>query len=419
MKLTDTKIKALKAMDKLYRVNDGNGLYISIKANNSKAWEFRYTLNGKANWLGFGLYPNVSLKQARGLAQEYRALIANGVDPKTYKDKQKAENDKTLEHIAAYWLDVKKNEFSASHYKQTVSRLNRFILPTFGKRSIDKIEAPEVVRFLKSFEVEGHFEQRNKVKGHLNQIFAYGVASGICSHNPVAGISPVLKVAKGKNYAAVTKPEDIGQLLRDIDNYHGFYTTVMTLKLAPYVMLRPGELAALEWEEIHEDERQIHIKPERMKMRKAHMVPLSKQAWAIIEQMKSYSSNGKYVFPSAKKPNNPVNINSLRLALRAMGYKHSSDSAEPMQEGDKPKHDTHGFRHMASTRLYEMASMYGFHSDMIELQLAHTESNKVKAAYNHAQYIKERTRMMQIWADYLDNLRDGKNVVNMSDFKAG
>ena len=416
MKLTDTKIKALKGKDRLYRINDGGGLYIAIKPNNSRAWEFRYTLNNKSNWLGFGLYPSVTLKKARELAQEYRALLADGINPKTYKDKQKAKENNTLEYIAHQWLDVKKHEFSISHYKQTVSRLNRFVLPSFGKRDINKIESLEVVKFLKAFETKGHLEQRDKVKSHLNQIFAYGIASGVCAHNPVAGISPVLKVSKGKNYDAVLKPSDIAMLLRDINNYHGFYTTVMALKLAPYVFLRPSELAALEWEEINEDKKQIHIKLERMKLRKPHIVPLSKQAWLIIEEMKNYSSSGIHVFPSAKNPKKPVGIDSLRLALRAMGYTYKKDSTEPMKEGEKPKHDTHGFRHMASTRLYEMASMHGFHGGMIELQLAHAEDNKVKAAYNHAQYIKERTRMMQIWADYLDDLKSqGDNIIHLSD----
>ncbi len=410
MKLTDTRIKAFKPLDKLHRELDGKGLYIAIKPNGSRVWEFRYTFNSKPNWLGFGVYPVVTLKQARAIAEEYRTLIASGINPKAYKDRQKNKDDNTLGGVAAKWLDIKKTEVSSRHYSGTIGSFKKHILPIFGKRDIDKITAPEIVRFLKTFEAKGHLKQRDKVKSHLNQIFAYAIADGLCEINPVCGINPVLKTAKSKRFDAVTKPEDIAQLLRDIDNYHGFYTTVMALKLAPYVMLRPSELAALEWEEFSEEKNQLEIKPERMKMRKAHVVPLSKKALAIMKELKEVTGNGQYVFKSPKKPSAPISTNALRLALRSLGH--------TGKDGGKPKHDTHGFRHMASTRLYEMASMCGLHSDMIELQLAHTQTNKVKAIYNQAEYIEERARMMQVWADYLDNLKLGDNVTNLADHKA-
>lgn len=410
MKLTDSRIQAVKPREKLHRELDGKGLYIAIKPNGSRAWEYRYTFNSKPNWLGLGVYPVVTLKQARAIAQEYRSLIASGINPKTYKDQNKNKADNTLGGVAEKWLDVKKAEVSSRHYSRTVGSFKKHILPIFGKREIDKITTPEIVRFLKTFESKGHLKQRDKVKNHLNQIFAYAMVDGLCERSPVYGINPVLKTAKSKRFDAVTKPEDIAELLRGIDNYHGYKVIAMALKLAPYVMLRPIELAGLEWEEVNEEKKQLEIKPERIKMRKAHIVPLSKQALAIIQALKDVTGKGLHVFKSPKNPSAHISTNALRLALRSLGH--------TGKDGEKPKHDTHGFRHMASTRLYEMSSLYGFTSDIIEMQLAHTETNKIKAVYNQAEYIEERARMMQIWADYLDNLKLGDNVTNLADHKA-
>ncbi|MCF6808196.1 tyrosine-type recombinase/integrase [Thiotrichales bacterium 19S9-12] len=417
MKLNDTKIKNLKPQKKLYRESDGNGLYLAIKPNGSKLWQFRYTYNKKPNWLGLGVYPYITLKQARELTNEHKTVLAQGLDPKKEKDNQKAAKMDLFKYTAEEWLKLKKGEFAENHFKQCQRRLERLVLPAFGERPIDEIETKEIITFLREIEAKGHLVQRNKVKSHLNQIFAIALAEGKCIYNPVNGISSTLKTVKHKHYDFIKEPDQIAQLLNDIDTYQGNYPTVMALKLAPLVLLRPSELAALEWEEVYLSQKKLVIKAERMKMRKAHTVPLSRQALEIIKDMHAFSGNHRYVFPSTKTPKEPININTLRLSLRKLGYTYSPALGREKQPGEKPKQDTHGFRHMGSTLLYEMAIQYGWSSDIIERQLAHVEPNKVKATYNHAEHLVERAQMLQIWADYLDQLKFDTNVVDLKQKK--
>ena len=403
MLLTDTRLKHLKPSSKDLNLSDGRGtqLYCRVKPNGLKTFIFRYSHHGRASNISLGKYPVVSLKAARIKAIEYKALLADGINPVAYRAKQQQANQMTFAHMANEWLAVKCAGYSPNYKKQVISKIHKRITPEFGNIRIDAIETQAIIIFLRKFEAQGHLAQRDKIKAILSQIFGFAVASGLCKYNPVTGISTALKAYKAKNLAFVQQQGDIHQLLNDIKQYSGNYATVQALKLAPLVLLRPSELAGLMWSEVDIGKQQLTIKAERMKMRRSHIVPLSVQALRIIQEMEQYSGGGQYVFPNTREANKSMNISTLRLALRSMGY----DGV------NKPKHDTHGFRHMGSTKLYELSATYNFTSEIIEKQLAHEENNKVKATYNHAEYLPERQRMMQLWADYLDSIKAGANVI--------
>ena len=404
MLLTDTRLKHLKPSSKDLNLSDGRGtqLYCRVKPNGLKTFIFRYSHYGRASNISLGKYPATTLKAARAKAAAYKVLLADGINPVAYRAKQQQANQMTFAYVANEWLAVKCAGYAPNYKKQVISRINGRIIPEFGNIRIDAIETQAIIAFLRKFEAQGHLAQRDKIKAILSQIFGFAVASGLCKYNPVTGISTALKAYKAKHLAFVQQQGDIHQLLNDIDQYNGNYATVMALKLAPLVLLRPNELAGLMWSEVDMDKQQLTIKAERMKMRRQHVVPLSAQALRIIQEMEQYSGGGgQYVFPNTREANKPMNISTLRLALRSMGY-----------DGmNKPKHDTHGFRHMGSTKLYELSAQYRISGDVIEKQLAHEENNKVKATYNHAEYLPERQRMMQLWADYLDSIKAGANVI--------
>ena len=409
MLLTDTRLKHLKPSSKDLNLSDGRGtqLYCRVKPNGLKTFIFRYSYHGRASNISLGKYPAITLKAARVKAAEYKALLTNGVNPVEYRNKQKLSNRNTFAHVAKEWLAVKAQNYAANHKKQVLDKINTSILPVFGTMRIDAIETPTIINFLRKMEAKGHLAQRDKIKAILSQIFGFAVASGLCKYNPVNGISTALKAYKAKHLSFIQKQGDMYQLLNDIEQYSGNYTTVQALKLAPLVLLRPSELAGLMWSEVDMDKQQLTIEAERMKMRRSHVVPLSAQALTILQEMKQYSGGGQYVFPNTREVHKPMNISTLRLALRSMGY----DGVK------KPKHDTHGFRHMGSTKLYELSNQYRISGDVIEKQLAHEENNKVKATYNHAEYLPERQRMMQLWADYLDNIKAGANIAFFTKLK--
>jgi integrase len=377
MLLTDTRLKHLKPAAKELNISDGRGsqLYCRIKPNGLKTFIFRYSYHGLASNTSLGKYPEITLKSARDKATECRAMLANGINPVAHRAKEQKANQITFAYVASEWFAVKPQNYAQPYKKQVLSKINRLINPIFGTMRIDTIETQAVIAFLRKFEAKDHLAQRDKIKAILSQIFGFAVASGLCKFNPVTGISAALKACKSKHLSFVKKSDDIHQLLNDIDQYSGNYTTVQALKLAPLVLLRPSELAQLKWSEVDIDDQKLTIKAERMKVRRQHMVPLSTQALVIISQMQQYSGDGQYVFPSTRCTSKPINISTLRLALRSMGYDGTN----------KPKHDTHGFRHLASTKLHEMSGSHHFTSGIIEKQLAHEERNKVKATYNHAE----------------------------------
>ena len=394
--LTDSKLKMLKPTAKEQNYSDGKGtnLYYRIKPNGSRTFIFRYTYHGTPKNLTLGKYPDTSLKIARTKVAEYKSVLAKGMNPLTYKIKQEKATGNKLKDVALEWFTIKAQNHTPKNRQQILAKINNRINPALGDIPIHAIEALDIVNFLRKFEAKGNLAQRNAVKSILNQIFSFASATGLCQFNPVLGISNALKPYHPKHFDFLSKEADIAQLLYDIDHRKGHEATTMALKLAPLVLLRPTELAGLKWSEVDLANQQLIIDASRMKMRRTHVVPLSTQAFAILEQRR-VDTHGTYVFPSKMGGHTHISIHGLSTALRTMGY----DGIQ------KPKHDTHGFRHMGSTKLYELSAEHGFSSDIIEKQLAHQERNRVKATYNHAEYLPERRRMMQIWADYLGRLK--------------
>ncbi len=388
----------LKPTAKEQNYSDGKGtnLYYRIKPNGSKTFIFRYTYHGKPKNLTLGKYPDITLKTARAKVTKYKSVLADGMNPLIYKTQQNDTSHNTLMDVANEWLRVKACEYSLNHRNQAEKDIHRIISPWFGKMKLDKIQPRDIIMFLRKFEAKGHLAKRDKLKAILSQLFIFGVASGVCTLNPVVSIKSTLKTYHPKHFDFLSKEADIAQLLYDIDHRKGHEATTMALKLASLVLLRPTELAGLKWSEVDLANQQLTIEASRMKMRRTHVVPLSTQAFAILEQRRA-DTHGTYVFPSKMGGHTHISIHGLITALRTMGY----DGIQ------KPKHDTHGFRHMGSTKLYELSAEHGFSSDIIEKQLAHQERNRVKATYNHAEYLPERRRMMQIWADYLGRLKLG------------
>jgi integrase len=335
----------------------------------------------------------VSLKRAREKRDEARSLIADGVDPSLKRQAEKLAHADTFEAIAREWLA--KQPFTEKTLEKAEWTFNDLIFPFIGSRPIKSITAPDVrTSVLRRLESRGKHETAHRTKQRIGQVFRYAIATGRAERDVTADLRGALAPVVTTNHAAVTEPAKIGELLRAIDGYHGQPATEAALKLAPLVFVRPGELSAATWAEFDLDGAEWRIPEERMKMREYHLVPLSRQAVTILRDLHPVTGPDGYVFPGLRDPNRPMSENALTAALRRMGY-----------TGDEMT--AHGFRSIASTALNEL----GYEPDVIELQLAHRERNKVRAAYNRAQQLPKRRAMMQAWADYLDGLKASGNVV--------
>jgi len=394
--LTDSKIKASKPKNKLYRLADSNGLAIEITPSGIKHWRYRYRFNGKASMISLGKYPVIGLKTARSIRDEYRGLITNGINPseykakKLYQDKLDSDRKMTFGELFDKWYKQNQSNWSTNHSKKVMNQCQRHLLVHIKNRSIDSITPQDILWVFKKIEDLGIIETLEKVKGYAGRVFKYGVGLGLLVVDPTRDLpSDIFKKKKVKNFAHITNPVEIGKFLRVVDNFEGSIQVGIALKIAPHVFLRPSELAQLPWNEVDFENKQIKISKERMKMSSAHIVPLSPQVLGLLEKMHQSSGNNKNVFPSISNPNKSISPESLRSGLRRMGIK-------------KDTLTTHGLRHMASTQLHEQ----GFRSDIIERQLSHGEKNKIKAVYNHAEYLEERREMMNKWSDYLEGLKN-------------
>lgn len=399
MPLTNTAVKNAKPKDKTYRLFDGGGLYLEVQQSGGRYWRLKYRFQGKEKRLALGVYPDVSLAQAREKREEARKDIAQGLDPTLKKQVLKSEQEaqaNTLEAVAREWHQKFRSNWTEGHASTIISRLELNVLPFLGDRPIAGVEAPDILTVLKRIEARGAIESAHRVRGILSQVFRYAIAHGLADRDPAADLKGAIPPAKEKHLASITEPKEIGALLRAIDDYSGHHITRCALKLAAYTFVRPGELRHAEWQEIDFEAAEWRIPAEKMKLRRPHVVPLSRQALAVLEDVHPLTGTGRYVFPSMRSPQRAMSENTVLAALRRMGF-----SREEMCG--------HGFRSMASTRLNEM----GWNSDAIERQLAHVEGNSVRAAYNYAQHLDERRRMMQAWADYLDALKAGGKVIPM------
>jgi integrase len=395
MPLTDTAIRNAKPKEKQYKLTDGKGMYVLVKQA-GKYFRFDYRFGGKRKTLALGVYPDVTLKEAREKRDEARKLIANGVDPaqmrKVSKLMHAEQTANNFEAIAREWFAKRSENWAESHAKKIIRRFELYIFPWLGSRPIAEITPPELLSVLRRIESRGILETAHRVKQTCGQVFRYAIATGRAERDPSVDLRGALAPVKLGRMATITEPKKIGELLRAIEGYEGTPVAKCALRLAPLVFVRPGELRQAEWEEINFDNSEWRIPAEKMKMKDPHIIPLSEQAVAILDEIYPITCRSRYVFPSIRTNLRPMSNNTILAALRRMGYA-------------KDEMSGHGFRAMASTILHEQ----GWPSDVIERQLAHAERNNVKAAYNYAQYLPERRRMMQAWADFLDKLRSKKD----------
>jgi integrase len=398
MPLTDTAIRQAKPRAKPYKLTDGAGLYLEVMPTGARYWRMRYRIVGKDTRLAFGVYPEVTLSEARQRRDKARAAIRDGRDPsadrKADRRKAKLSAANTFEGVAREWLAANKRKLTPATYDKAERTLEANVFPWLGARPIAEIDAPEALTILKRIEARGAHETAHRVKARMGQVFRYAIAHGTATRDPTADLRGALAPVVSRSHAAITDPAMVGELLRALDSYAGQFATRCALRLAPLVFARPGELRHAEWAEFDLDAAEWRIPAHKMKMREAHIVPLSAQALAILRELQPLTGRGRYAFPGLRTSGEPMSENTVNAALRRLGY-------------DKNTMTGHGFRAMASTRLNEM----GWAPDVIERQLAHAERNKVRAAYNRAQYMAERREMMQAWADYLDGVRTGAKVL--------
>lgn len=391
--LTETRIRAAKPAEKPYKVFDERGLFMLVTPSGGRLWRLRYRHGGVEKLLAIGAYPDVSLKRAREKRDDARKLLADGIDPSAKRRADREQQVNTFEAVAREWLALQEKSLDESTLTRERSRLQNFVFPHLGNRQIAQITPPELLAVLRRIESRGTNDTAHRTRSICSRVFRYAVATGRAERDCTVDLRGALPAVTVGHFAAITEPAKIGELLRAIDGYVGQPATHAALKLAPYVFVRPGELRQAEWQEFDLSAAEWRIPGERMKTGESHLVPLATQAIEILKWLQPITAHGRYLFPSLRTPTRPISDNTLNAALRRLGY-----SGEEMTG--------HGFRSMASTCLNEQ----GWHPDLIELQLAHAERNKVRAAYNRAQRLDERRKMMQAWANYLDGLRAGGNV---------
>jgi len=404
MPLTDIKIRSAKPQHKTYKLFDSGGLYLEVTTAGRKYWRWKYRFGGKEKRLAFGVYPDVTLKMAREERDDARSQLASGVDPSEARRAEKVAQAgaESFEAIAREWHAKFSPGWEASHGDRIFRRLENDIFPWLGKRPIGEIKAPEMLAVLHRIESRGALETAHRALQNCGQVFRYAVATGRAERDPTRDLKGALPPTKEKHHASITDPKRIAELLRAIDTYEGYFVTKCALRLAPLVFVRPGELRRAEWPEFDLEKAEWRIPAKRMKMRDLHIVPLARQAVDILLELEPLTNRAfpsrpnarRYVFPSARTHERPMSENAVLAALRRMGY-------------TKEEMTAHGFRSMASTLLHEQ----GWNHQAIERQLAHAERNAVSAAYNFAEHLAERRKMMQAWADYLDGLKAGAEVI--------
>jgi integrase len=393
MPLTDRAVKNAKPGDKAIRLYDERGLYLEISPAGGKWWRFKYRFDDKEKRLSLGVYPDVSLKDARDRRDDARKLLANDIDPgenrKAVKASKAERAGNSFEVIAREWFSKKSTSWAPSNADKIIQRLEKDAFPWLGSRPIAEITPPEILKVLRRIEERGAVETAHRLRNYCGQIFRYAIATGRADRDASADLKGALPSPVKEHRAAITDPKGTAGLLRAMDSYKGSLVTKCALRLAPLVFVRPGELRKAEWAEIDLDEAEWNIPAEKMKMRVPHLVPLSIQAVEILRELYALTGEGKYVFPGARTNGRPMSDNAILAALRRMGF-------------EKDVMSGHGFRAMARTILDEVLKV---RPDFIEHQLAHTVKDPNGRAYNRTAHLVERRKMMQQWADYLDDLK--------------
>jgi integrase len=398
MPLTDIAVRNSKPELKPRKLADEKGLFLLIHSNGSKYWRMKYRFGGKEKLLALGVYPDVSLAQARQRRDDARKLLANQVDPGVYKQEAKRASREmamnSFEAVGREWYAKHSPNWAATHGSKIIRRLERDIFPWIGSWPIMDITPYVLLTTLRRIESRGALETAHRALQNCSQVFRYAVATGRAERDPSGDLRGALPPAKGRHHASITDPVAIGELMRLLEGYQGSFVTKCALQLAPLLFVRPGELRRAEWSEINLDKAEWRIPGEKMKMKAVHIVPLCVQAVTILKDLQALTGDRKYVFPGVRTPTRPMSENTINAALRRLGYA-------------KEELTGHGFRSMASTLLNE----HGWNRDAIERQLAHAERDSVRAAYNYAEHLVERRKMMQEWADYLDSLKTGAKIL--------
>lgn len=392
MALTDITIKSAKPKDKPFKLSDGEGMYLLVTPT-GKYWRFDYRFLAKRKTLAIGVYPTISLADARERRNEARKLLANNVDPSESKVSERKEAIRnasiTFEVVAREWHQKNTVKWSAKNTVRTLSLFERTIFPYIGKLPIADIKPSDLLETIQRIEKRGNIQTAHRAMMNCGQVFRYAMATDRASKDISFVLRGSLTPIVEKHHASIQDPKKIGHLLRDIDEYDGLFVTKCALRLAPLFFVRPGELRQAEWSEFNLDEAEWKIPAHKMKMKSVHIVPLSNQALEILNELKQHTGHVRYLFPGLRSSDRAMSENTVNAALRRLGY-------------GKDEMSGHGFRSMASTILHEQ----GWAHEAIERQLAHADRNKISAAYNYADYLSKRKEMMQQWADYLDELKN-------------
>lgn len=395
MALSAIAVTKAKPRDKAYKLADSGGLFLLVMPAGGRYWRLNYRFDGKYRTLALGVFPDVSLASARSKRDEARKALAAGINPAIQRkiaiQQQELDATSTFKCVAAEWLAKREREGLAEITLDKAKWLLDFAYPAIGDRKVSEITVPELLGVLRSVEARGRYETARRLRSVCGRVFRYAIATGRAQHDLSAGLRDALVTPKVSHLAAITNSQEVGPLMRAIESFNGHGITRAALRMAPHVFVRPGELRHAEWAEIDFDNAVWSIPAEKMKMRRPHRVPLSKQVLAILEEMKSLSGAGRYIFPGFQTPKRPMSENALNGALRRLGYSGSEMTS-------------HGFRAMASTLLNETGK---WNPDAIERQLAHKESDGVRGAYARGEYWEERVRMMQEWSEYLDSSAQG------------
>jgi integrase len=402
-KLTATAVKQAKPKAKPYKLADGGGLYLHVKAA-GKYWRYKYRFASKEKLLALGTYPDISLADARKLHQAARENLADGIDPSSHKKTKKSANQSnsanSFEAVALEWSKTRSKKADSTEKRQR-ALLEKDLFPFIGSRPIADIDAPELLKTLRKIENRGAIETAHRANRLAGQIFRYAIVTGRSKHNPSIDLKDALTQPIKSHRKSITDPAEVGPLIAAIKNYQATPVVMAALQLSPLFLCRPGELRHLEWTEVNFAEARIELPASKMKMKEPHIIPLASQAIAILKELQPITGRGKYVFPSARGASRPLSDNGVRTALRTLGY--TNDQICP-----------HGFRAMGRTILDEVLN---FPVDWIEHQIAHSVKDANGRAYNRTKHLPQRHQMMQMWADYLDGLASGDN--NVKPFSYG
>ncbi len=387
--LTHTQIQRAKAKDREYNLADGGGLALRIRPSGSKQWIFNYTrpFTHQRTNLGFGSFPEVSLKQAREKRYNARILLSQGIDPKQHKDEEKRQQElahaQTLRHVASLWLDVKKAKISDKHAQDLWRSIEQHVFPKLGHLPIHQITAPNAIDALRALESKGTYDTLQRICQRLNEVMRYAVNAGIIATNPLSGISQAFREPERRNMPALPTA-DLPALFQAFEQHQPDLAIRCVLEWQLHTMVRPGEATGACWSEIDFDQQVWNIPASRMKKKRPHSVPLTAQALAILELMRPISGHRIHVFPGYKNPKGPLHSATPNAALKRFGFKNTLVA--------------HGFRSIASTTL----NAEGFEHEIVEAALAHVTGNTVSRAYNRSDYLERRRKMMEWWSEFIE-----------------